>query len=87
MHTVQENKGGFTNREIRDAEKARSAYNMVGRPSAADFERMVRGNMFQNCPIIVTDIKNSHTIFGPYIGSLRGKTVRKKQKQRYQIMW
>ena len=37
VHTVVENKEGFTNREIRDTEKARSAYNMVGRPSEADF--------------------------------------------------
>ena len=51
---------------------------MVGRPSAADFERMVRGNMLKKIPISVTDIKNGHIIFGPNIGSLRGKTVRKK---------
>ena len=39
---------------------------------------MVRGNMLKNCPISVTNIKNAHTIFGPDIVSLRGKTVRKK---------
>ena len=50
---------------------------MVGRLSAADFECMVRVNMLKNCPISVTDIKNSYTIFGPDIGSLRGKTVKK----------
>ena len=50
---------------------------MVGRLSAADFECMVHVNMLKNCPISVTDIKNSYTIFGPDIGSLRGKTVRK----------
>ena len=50
---------------------------MMGRPSAADFERMVRGNMLKHCPISVTDINNAHTISAPNIGSLRGKTVRK----------
>ena len=47
VHTFQEKKEGFTNIEIRDAEKSISPYNMVGRPSAADFERMVRGNMLK----------------------------------------
>ena len=52
---------------------------MVGRPSAADFERMVHGNILKTFPISVTDIKNAHIIFGPDIGSLYGKTVRKKE--------
>ena len=51
MHTVEEDKQGFKNREIRDAEKARSAYNMVGCPPAADFERMVHGNMLKIAPL------------------------------------
>ena len=51
---------------------------MVGRPSAADFKRMVRGNMLKKITISVTDIKNTHTIFGPNIVSLRSKTERKK---------
>ena len=37
---------------------------------------MVRGNMIRNCPVTVADIKNAHTIFGPDIGAMRGKTVR-----------
>ena len=79
MHTVEENKRGITNLEIRDAEKARSAYNLVGHPSAADFEHVVRGNMLKNFSIIVTDIKNSDTIYGPDIGYLRGKSIRKNR--------
>ena len=80
VQTLQENKEAFTKREIKDAEKERSAYNMVGRPSAADFEQMVRGNMLKNCPVSVTDIKNAHTIFGPDVGSLHCKTVRRKSE-------
>ena len=57
----------------------RSAYNMMGRPSAADFEHMVRGNMLKNRPITSVDINNSHTIFGPDVGSLRGEKVRRKK--------
>ena len=79
MHTVEENKQGLTNREIRDAEKSRSPYNMVGRPSSADFERMVCDNMLENISILVTDIKDAHTISGPNVGFLRGKIVRKTE--------
>ena len=78
MQTFQENKEGFKKRNIKDAEKSRSEYNMVGHPSAADFERMVRGNMLRKFPITDSVIKNVHTIFGPDVGSLRRKTVRKK---------
>ena len=81
MQTVQENKEGFTHREITDAEKSRSAYNMVGGPSAEDLDCMVCDSMFKNCLISVTDKKNTHTIFGPDIVFLRGKKVRKKRKQ------
>ena len=52
---------------------------MVGRTSAADFERMVRGNILKDFPISVTNIKNSHKIFGPDVGSLCGKIIRKNR--------
>ena len=39
---------------------------------------MVHGNMLIHFPITVTNIKHAQTIFGPDIGSLRGKTVRRK---------
>ena len=58
---------------------------MMGRPSAADFERMVRGNMLKKFPISVTDIKNAHIIFGPDIRSLRGKTVRKNRNSNVRL--
>ena len=51
VHTPEESKQGFKNQEIRDAEKARYAYNMVGRPTAADFERMVFGKMLKSVPL------------------------------------
>ena len=84
VHTVQENKEGSTNLEIQDAEKSRSTYNVVGRPSAAYFKRMIRGNMLKNCSI---SVRNAHKIFGPDIGSLSGKTARKKTDTVCQIKW
>ena len=51
VHTVQENKEGIMNREIRDTEKERYAYNMVGHPSSVYSKHMVRGNMLKNFPL------------------------------------
>ena len=48
---------------------------VVGHRSAADFKRMVSGNMIK----FWYQYKNAHTIFGPDIGPLRGKTVRKTE--------
>ena len=51
---------------------------MVGRPSASDFEHMVCGNMLKIFPVSVSDIRNAHKGFGPDVGSLRSKTVRRR---------
>ena len=48
---------------------------MVGLPSTRDFERIVRGNIIKNLQITISDIRNANNVFGPDIGSLRGKTV------------
>ena len=36
----------------------------------------MRDNMIPNCPITVQDIENAEFIWGPDLGSLKGKTVR-----------
>ena len=37
---------------------------------------MVRENVLKNCPITVEDINNAEILFGPNLGSLKGKTTR-----------
>ena len=78
VQTVKGSAGGFTNRQVTTARQACCAYNMVGRPSPRDFERMLCANMIKNFPIIVADIKNAHTIFVPDGGSIRSKTVQSR---------
>ena len=41
---------------------------------------MVSSNMIKNCPIDSTDVSNARAIFGPYLASVRGKTVLRKPK-------
>jgi hypothetical protein len=50
---------------------------MIGRPSTKDFIRIVLGNQLPNCPVNKADILAAEDIFGPDIGSLKGKTTRR----------
>ena len=53
---------------------------MIGRPSTRDFLHFVDNNLIPNCPITRQDILVAEHIFGPDLGSLKGKTVRRKPR-------
>lgn len=78
IKTIRDNYEGFTKREVIKAHEARRLQAMMGCPSDRDFEGVVREKLLPNCPVTVDDIRNAHTIFGPDLASLRGKTVRRK---------
>jgi hypothetical protein len=78
MTTVQENKAFFTERQFQRAKKARDLYNALGSPSVKDFKAILRLNFIKNNPVTLEDIKIAESIFGPDIGSLKGKTTRRK---------
>ena len=54
---------------------------MVGRPSLKDFLRIVDNNQLINCPVTRRDVLAADDMFGPDLGSLKGKTVRKLSPQ------
>jgi hypothetical protein len=76
VQTMQGNYKGHTKREVTRAKEGRHAQAMIGNPSKKDFKGMVSNNMVPNCPIDCHDIANACNIFGPYLTSIRGKTVR-----------
>ena len=75
--TVDKNKSMYTNRHVKAAELARTIQNRIGRPSTRDFINIVKNNLLPNCPVTVDDIKAAEHIFGPNLGSLKGKTTRR----------
>ena len=78
INTVSKNKDKYTERAYTQAVLARRIQNIIGRPSMRDFVKIVEGGMLRNCPITRADILAAEDIFGPNLGSLKGKTVRTK---------
>ena len=76
--TVADNKNKYTVRAYRQAVLARRIQDTIGRPSTRDYVKIVEGGMLQNCPVSRQDIAAAEDIFGPNLGSLKGKTVRHK---------
>ena len=75
---MDENKAFFTNRQFARAKKAQELYHALGTPSIQDFKAILRMNIIANNPVTIEDIETAEQIFGSDIGSLKGKTTRKK---------
>ena len=78
VQSVEDNKAMFTNREIENADRARSLYRALGRPSQQQFEDVLQKNLIMNCPVTVEDARRSVLIYGPDIPALKGKTTKGK---------
>ena len=77
---VDNNKSKYTNTDYSCAQLAHRIQHMIGRPSTRDFLHFVDNNLIPNCPITRQDILAAEHIFGPDLGSLKGKTVRQKPR-------
>jgi hypothetical protein len=75
VNTVAENKTSYTNRDYLKAVLAREIQKKIGRPSTRAFIKIVDNKLLPNCPITREDILAAEHIFGPDVGSLKGKTV------------
>jgi hypothetical protein len=78
VDTVASKKSRYTNEDDSRAILARQLQIRVGHPSIKDFLRIVARNQLPNCPITRDDILAAEDIFGPDIGSLKGKMTRSK---------
>jgi hypothetical protein len=73
IDTVASKKSRYTSEDYSRALLARQLQIRVERPSTKDFLRIVARNQLPNCPITRDDILAAEDIFGPDIGSLKGK--------------
>jgi len=78
ISTVSENKEGFTKRQIKGAETARTLYATLSYPSMKDFKWVIRSNQIKDCPVTVQDVDVAIKIWGKNIAALKGKTTRRK---------
>ena len=76
--TVNDNESAYSQDEVYRAKLARSLMAKIGRPSTRDFVHIIRNNLLPNTTITVEDIKRAEKIYGPDLGSLKGKTTRRK---------
>jgi len=77
VHTVDSNKSKYSVRHYSLAKKARKLQDIIGRPSTEDYIKYVEGNMIPNCNVTRQDILRAEDIFGPNLGSVKGKTTRR----------
>ncbi len=76
--TVSGNKIGFTKRQIKGAELARSLYAKLSYPSWKDFKWVIQSNQIKDCPVTVEDVDVALKIWGKNIAALKGKTTRSR---------
>jgi hypothetical protein len=75
---VADNKINYMNDDYLKAIRARELQINIGQPSTRQFIKIVTSNQLPNCPVMKADILAAEHIFGLDVGSLKGKTVRRK---------
>ena len=73
INTVDDNKSRYTNADYSHAQLAHTIQWMIGHHSTCDFVHFMYNNLIPNCPITRQDILAAEHIFGPNLGSLKGR--------------
>ena len=82
--TVADIANSFSNSDYAQAVLARKIQKIIGRPTTRSFIHFLDNNLLPNCPVNHKDVLRAEQIFGPDVGSLKGKTVR-RQPPRVQV--
>ena len=79
-NTVQEREALYTKREVEAAGHARELARAMGYPSMAHLVKLMSSGAILTLPVTVADLQRAQAIYGPDIGSLKGKTKNRKAK-------
>jgi len=80
-NTVESNLLKYTVSNQQKASMAHDVSIQIGRPSIAIFLKIIDNNLLSNCPVTREDILAAQDIYGPNIGTLKGKTVQQNPSQ------
>jgi hypothetical protein len=75
LSTMSNKKQLYTKRAYKCAVMARRLQNIIMHPSMWKYQDLIIDHM-GDCPVTQADIQAAEDIFGPNLGSLKGKTVR-----------
>ena len=78
LQTVAKNMKFYTPREIKRAKLARALIASLGSPSVADLKAAIAMNAIADLPVKTSDVDLAEKIFGPDLGTIKGKTTRRK---------
>jgi hypothetical protein len=74
VSTVGDQKKIYTRRAYKCAVLARKIQNIIMQPSTRSYQDVIIDHM-PDCPVTKADIQAADNMFGPNLGSLKGKTV------------
>ncbi len=78
VNTLEENKKFFTPRQFERAKTARDLFHSLVCPSVMNLKGAIRMNLIRDNPVTTKDVDLAEHIFGPDIGTVKGKTTRRK---------
>mmetsp|Transcript_36995 Transcript_36995/g.52267 ORF Transcript_36995/g.52267 Transcript_36995/m.52267 type:complete len:1117 (-) Transcript_36995:618-3968(-) len=81
MVTVKGKQSQYVKRDVDRAVFARRLQNIIGRPAIGTYLDIVENNRLKDCPVTRGDVLAAEDMFGPNVGSLKGKTVRCSGKE------
>ncbi len=80
VQTFEEITRNYTKEGIDGADQAKCLYVIMGPPSTKAFKLMLKNGLLLNNSVMTIDYRNAFRIYGEDLGSVKGKTVKRKTK-------
>jgi hypothetical protein len=81
VNMVAGKKSKYTNEDYLHAVSARQIQIRISHPSTKDLKQIIAKNQLLSCAVTRADVMAAEDIFGPDLGSLKGKTTRDRPHQ------